>query len=103
VLAAVDRGMARAEVAKTFGLSLPTIKRYLKLRRETKDVERKRITGPPSRKGAALREWLPAQLESNPDLTLQEHCEAFEEGLGISVSTATIGRLPGGWPVKKRR
>jgi transposase len=35
VLAAVDRGMARKEVAETFGVSEPTIRRYLKLRHET--------------------------------------------------------------------
>jgi transposase len=45
-------------------------------------------------------------LRSNPDLTLEEHCEAFEEDFGIEVSEATmsraISRLPGGWPLKKR-
>ncbi len=52
-----------------------------------------------------LEEWLPSQLENDPDLTLKEHCEAFEEALGVRVSTATmsrrISRLPGGWPLKK--
>jgi hypothetical protein len=53
-----------------------------------------------------LKEWLPDHLRSNPDLTLEEHCEAFEEELGVRVSTATMSRqishLPGGgWPIKK--
>jgi transposase len=52
-----------------------------------------------------LKEWLPAHLRSNPDLTLEEHCEAFEEDFGVKVSEATmsrsISRLPGGWPLKK--
>jgi transposase len=38
VLAAVDRGMPRTEVAEVFGVSLPTIKRWLKRRRETGEV-----------------------------------------------------------------
>jgi transposase len=66
-----------------------------------------KIPGRPSVKGRALREWLPEQLESNPDLTLAEHCEAFEEETGIEVSEATmsrnIERLPGQWPLKKSR
>jgi transposase len=33
VLAAVDRGMPRKEVARVFGVSEPTIRRYLRLRR----------------------------------------------------------------------
>jgi len=106
VLDAVDRGMARKEVARIFGLSLPSIKRWLRRRRESGDVEPSPIPGPPAIKGAMLEEWLPSQLENEPDLTLKEHCEAFEEALGVRVSTATmsrrISRLPeGGWPLKR--
>ena len=106
MLAAVDAGRPREEVAKTFSVSVPTIKRWLKRRRESGDVEPKPIPGRPCVKGAALREWLPKQLENNHDLTLQEHREAFEEELGVGVSTSTVGRaiarLPnGGWPIKK--
>ena len=55
-----------------------------------------------------MRQWLPEQLKSNPDLTLREHCEAFEDESGVEVSEATmsrnnIARLPGGWPLKKSR
>jgi transposase len=105
VLDAVDRGMSRKEVAQIFGISLPSIKRWLKLRKESGDVEPSPIPGPPARKGALLEGWLPGHLENEPDLTLAEHCEAFEEALGMKVSTATISRrisgLPGGWPLKK--
>lgn len=108
VLAAVDRGTPRKEVAKTFSVALPTIKRWLKLRRETGGVEPKEGTpGPPPLKGAALEEWLPGQLVANPDLTLEEHREAFEEERGVVVSSATVSRairrLPGQWPLKKSR
>ena len=107
VLKAVDRGMPRAEVARTFGISLPSIKRWLKRRRETGGVDAKAPPGPPAVKGAMLGEWLPAHLRRNPDLTLGEHCEAFEEDFGVKVSEATmsraISRLPGGWPLKKSR
>ena len=106
VLSAVDAGMPREEVAKTFSVSMPTIKRWLKRRRETGDVEPIAIPGRPSRKGRMLKEWLPHHLEANDDLTLEEHREAFGEEFGEEVSTSTIGRaiarLPdGGWPLKK--
>jgi transposase len=105
-LAAVDAGSPREEVAKTFSVSMPTIKRWLKRRRETGDVEPEPIPGRPSRKGVMLREWLPKHLEANYDLTLEEHRQAFEEEFGEAVSTSTVGRaissLPdGGWPIKK--
>jgi len=106
VLAAVDRGVPREEAAKTFSVSVPTIKRWLKRRRETGDVEPRPIPSRPSRKGVKLQSWLPKHLEANDDLTLEEHREAFEEEFGQTVSTSTIGRaiagLPdGGWPIKK--
>jgi transposase len=106
VLDAVDRGVPREQVAKTFSVSLPSIKRWLKLRKETGSLEpREGVPGPPARKGAALEAWLPQQLKNNPDLTLEEHREAFEEERDMRVSTATvsraIGRLPGEWPLKK--
>src|SRR3954466_9250225 len=92
-LEGVDLGVPRKEVAKTFSVSLPSIKRWLKLRRETGDLEpRQGVPGPPARKGAALDEWLPEHLKANPDLTLEEHCEAFEGGRGVRVSTATMSR-----------
>ncbi len=104
-LSAADRGVPRKEIVEVFGVSLATIKRWSKRRRETGRVETRPLPGRPSAKGAALRERLPAQLSANPDLTLVGHCEAFEEQRGTRVSTATmsrnIRRLPGEWPLKK--
>jgi transposase len=92
VLSAVNAGMTREEVAKTFSVSMPTIKRWLKRRRETGDVEPRAIPGRPPRKGTLLKECLPKHLEANDDLTLEEHREAFEEEFGEVVPTSTIGR-----------
>jgi transposase len=106
-LAAIDRGIPRREVTELFGVSRSTIKRWLKRRRQTGDVDIHKIPGRPSVKGEALRQWLPGHLKRNPDLTLREHCEAFSEERGVEVSEATmsrnIARLPGGWPLKKSR
>ena len=106
VLAAVDRGTPSKDVVETFSVPLPTVKRWLKRRRETGGVEARAIPGRPSKKGAALRGGrLPGRLASKPDATLAEHREAFEEETATTVSTATmsrgIARLPGGWPLKE--
>jgi transposase len=106
VLAAVDRGQPRGEIVGTFfGVSPATVKRWLKKRRETGDVEAEPIPGPPARKWEALEERLPSQVRLNPDLTLAEHCELFEEGRGVEVSTATMSRAFErlGLPLKKSR
>ena len=45
VLAAVERGSLRREVVETFGISLATLKRWLKKRGEGEDLEPRRSTG----------------------------------------------------------
>jgi transposase len=77
VLAAGDAGRPRVKVAKTFSVSMPTIKRWLKRRRETADVQPKPIPGRPSMKGAMLQSWLPKHLQANDDLHryLSVRCE----------------------------
>lgn len=92
ILRAVDQGMPRAEIIKTFAVSRSTIKRYLKLRRDTGDVKPRAIPGRPSKKGAALQVGLLPQLEAHPDATLVEHCQLSEATHGIQVSSVTMSR-----------
>ena len=102
-MAAVDRGVPRAEVAEVFGVSLSTIKRYLKQRRETGSVAAKPIPGRPPKKLGPLREGLSQQLGAAPDATLELRCQLWEQSHGERVSQAsmcrTIKRL--GWTRKK--
>jgi transposase len=104
VLRAVDAGHTQTEIAKTFAVSVATIKRYLKQRRETGHVEPKAIPGRPAAIGAVLQEGLRAQLEAHPDIRLEDHCRLWEEEHGMRVSTASISRAITrlGWTRKKR-
>lgn len=105
IVAAVDRGMPRAEVAQIFGVSRATINRYLKRRREAGDLRARRSPGRrraiPSDRQAALA----AQLRARPDATLVEHCRAWREAHGVAVSVATMQRsiARAGWPRKRSR
>ena len=103
VVRAVDAGQSQAEIAKTFAVSVATIKRYLKQRRETGHVLPKAIPGRPAKKGAVLQTHLRAQLEAHPDATREEHCRLFQAEQGIEVSTASISRARAvlGWTRKK--
>jgi transposase len=105
VLRAIDAGQSQAEVAKTFTVSVATIKRYLKQRRETGHVKPKAIPGRPAKKGAVLQAHLLAQLEAHPDARREEHCQMFEASYGLKVSPASISRarMALGWTRKKKR
>jgi transposase len=104
VLKAIAAGQSQAEVAKMLTISVATIKRYLKQRRETGHVLPKAIPGRPAQKGAALLAGLREQLESHPDATREQHCQMWQERTGIQVSPASISRARAalGWTRKKR-
>src|SRR6266699_6192817 len=92
ILRAVDQGKPRAEIIKVFEVSRATIKRYLKLRRETGDVKPRTIPGRPAKKGVALLAGLQPQLDAYPDATLEEHCQIWETTQGVQISTASMSR-----------
>jgi transposase len=108
VLEAVDRGLPRREVSDLFGVSLSTVKRWVKRRREGGELEPKRSTGRKRRILATAEEkralW--DQLEEDDEATLQRHCELWEQRRGVRVSLATMSRAIReklGWTLKKRR
>lgn len=106
-LAAVDRGMPRREVVQTFGLSLATLKRWLKRRREGTDLSPRHSPGRTSHilASAEHRRALWEQLEANDEATLERHCELWRHKQGVRVSLATMSRAIRalGWTLKKRR
>ena len=108
VLDAVDRGLPRRRISELFGVSRTTIKRYVKRRREGRDLEPKPSTGRKRRILSSPEEkralW--SQLEENDEVTLERHCELWEEHRGVRVSVATMSRAIRqklGWTLKKRR
>ena len=103
VLRAVDQGESRSEIVRMLGVSLATIKRYVKQRREMGDVRPKAIPGRTARKGAALQAGLVAQLQAHPDVSLERHCQLWESEHGMVVSTSTMSRMIErvGWTRKK--
>src|SRR5512135_597653 len=92
VLRAVDQGMARSEIVRVLGVSLATMGRYLKQRRETGHVQPKAIPGRPSQKVTPLQAGLQAQLEAFPDATLEPHCQYWEQRHGMQVSRWRMSR-----------
>jgi transposase len=107
-VAAVGRGIPRREVVKTFSISLTTLKRWLRMRREGKDLSPGVSTGRRRRILSTLEEkrLLWGQLEENDDATLERHCELWEQKTGTRVSISAMSRAVReklGWSYKKRR
>jgi transposase len=106
-LGAVDRGMPRKEAAGTFGVSLATLKRWLKRRLEGEGLAPRPSPGRTPRILATeeQRRVLWEQLEENDDATLCCHCALWERRTGVAVSVSTMSRAVRrlGWTFKKSR
>lgn len=93
VMAALDRGMSRAEVVTTFQVSLASLKRWHSARRNTGNVAPKPPSGGPSPRITPTHdENLRAQVAAFPDATLVEHTERWNAAHGTSISQWTLGR-----------
>jgi transposase len=105
---AVERGIPRRDVVETFSVSLTTLKRWLRKRRDGQDLSPGTSTGRKRRILADEEEkralW--EQLEEHDDATLERHCEMWEERRGVRVSRSAMSRAIRqklGWTYKKRR
>jgi transposase len=93
-VAAVDRGLLQAEVARLFAVSVATLKRWLAQRRAGQGLGPKAYRpgprGPFSSPEA--RAALEAQLQAEPDDRLIDHCQRWQQRTGQSVSVAALHR-----------
>ena|SRR5258707_15852341 len=105
VVAAVSRGVPRAEVTEQFMVSLATLKRWVKQWQERRDLSMKPIPGRPVVKTQGLLAALPERLATHADATLEEQCVWWAAVSGFEISTATMSRALTrlGWTQKKRR
>lgn len=105
IVSAVEGGRAKAEVARSFGVGLSTVKRYLRQQQETGSLLPKRHPGRAPTIRPDQRALLWAQLEAHPAAFLDEHCRFWAERTGVQLSTSTLSREIKrlGWTRKKGR
>ena len=103
LLRALDAGLARAEAARTFGVTDRTIRRWQQRRRETGTVAPTPRRGRQRRIGPQGEALLREQVRTHPDATLAEHGASWAAAQGVTVSTATMSRTLRrlGLPLKK--
>ena len=103
VLRAVDQGVPRAEIVQLFGVSLATMKRYVRQRRDEGHIRPKAIPGRPPKKRIQVQTEMEVQLRAYDDATLAQHCEMWEQAYGEHVSRWTMSRAIKqlGWTRKK--
>src|SRR5215216_2164430 len=92
-----DRGCyrkrnAQDSGARTFGVGISTVKRYLSKAQRGKSLEPGKAPGKRPKIDERVEKLLVEDLEERPFVTLRERCEYVEAVSGVSVSRSTMCR-----------
>jgi transposase len=92
IVDAIERGMPKAEAARTFGVGISTVKRYATKARRGESLEPGKAPGKRPKMDERVGKLLEEDLKERPFATLRERCEYVEAVSGVSVSRSTMCR-----------
>jgi transposase len=92
IVEVVEDGKHPGEVAGVFRVSLASVKRFVKQRREQGHLRSKSPPGRPRTLSAADERLLAQQVKAYKDASLQEHTELLNKATGHEVSLMTVHR-----------
>jgi len=93
IVQALRRGMSKSEAARTFSVSLSSLKRYAKLDDQGRPLTPKKRPGSKPKASEGARRLLEADLQERPTATLSERGEFLLRVCGLRVSESTLSRL----------
>jgi transposase len=93
IVAAVRRGMSKAQAARTFGVGATSVKRYVKLAEQGKPLSPGKAPGKKGKLHGSGMKLLEEDLHARPTVTYEKRADLLCELLGIRVSKATICRM----------
>ena len=92
IVDAIERGMPKAEAARTFGVGISTVKRYASKIQRGEPLQPGKAPGKRPRMDEQVRKLLQEDLHERPFITLQQRCDYVEAISGVSVSRSTMCR-----------
>jgi transposase len=103
IVEAVGGGMGKSEVARTFGVSLSSVKRYVGMAHRGKSLTPKKRPGLRPKIDEQTKRLLQADLKERPAATLPQRRDFPGRVAGVRVSDSTISRAIKrlGWSRKK--
>jgi transposase len=90
IVEAIERGMSKAQAARTFGVGISTVKRYATKAQNGEPLEPGKAPGKPPKIDEPINKLLVEDLQERPFVILRERCEYVEALSGVSVSRSTM-------------
>jgi transposase len=93
VEAADRRRMSKSEAARAFGVSLSSVKRYVKAACQGRSLTPGKAPGKKPKLDEKARRLLEANMQERPFAKLEHRQEYLREVAGVSVSESTLSRV----------
>jgi transposase len=92
IVQALRRGMGKSQAARTFCVSLSSIKRYAKMDEEGRSLAPKKKPGSKPKIDQRASKLLEEDIKERPFVTLQQRCEYLRVVASVEVSRSTMCR-----------
>ncbi len=92
IVSTVERGTSKSQVARTFSVSLSSVKRYVNKAQRGESLAPKKSPGSAPKLDEKARKLLDDDLTERPFASLQDRCDYIETVTGLSVSRSTMCR-----------
>jgi transposase len=92
IIEALRRGMGNSEAARTFSVSLSSVKRYVKKAEEGRSLTPKKRPGSKPKLDERASKLLEEDIKERPFITLQQRCEYLRTIASLEVSRSIVCR-----------
>jgi transposase len=92
IVAAVGRGMSKAQAARTFRVGVTSVKRYVSLAEHGRLLEPGKALAKASKLGESGMRLLEKDLHARPAATHEARAAVLYDRLGVRVSRSTVCR-----------
>jgi transposase len=93
IVAAIERGMSKAQAARVFDVSLSSVKRYTRIASRGGTLEPGKSPGRPHKVGEEATVLLEKDLKERPTATISQMRLFLEYLTGTTLSDSTVRRL----------
>src|SRR3712207_5199216 len=93
IVAALERGVSKAQAARTFSVSLSSVKRYARTVRQGESLMPKKSPGRPRKLSESAQAFLEADVKERPAATISQRRRFLEHLSGTPLSDHTVRRL----------
>jgi transposase len=93
IVAAIERGMTKAQAAHVFDVSLSSVKRYWRIASRGGSLEPKKSPGRPHKVGEEAKVLLEKDVQERPSATIPQRRRFLEYLTDTTLSDSTVRRL----------